>query len=561
MKKLFFTTFLLFNLTVICQTINDDETSLLKLHEFKDTNADSLYHYIKILRASPNKCHHILSYNAEAYHYYTLKEYNLARKNSEKAISLADKYLLDEPENSCIAHEKIDSFSRLFWIYKNLEEYKVAYEYIIKVSNLIDQEQSDSNRIFNKKIGIAFSKAVIKKELNLEEDSKEILLDALKKIATKEVLPNSLLYNNLIARKANIHNLMGENYLALGKKLNNIQFLDSASFYFEKAYKTALKFNPPHKDSELMYHLRKTDVLIVQKKYAEALELINTYKKVCNGANFRVFETLNKAICFHNLNEIDSAIVNASQFLNHKQTKKSKLITAYDILSNDYVIKNQLDSAYKYSKLTLQEFDRAREDKQKTYQLLYDNDLNKAKALNSLIVEKEKNKSFTYIILITLFFCFVLFLLNRFYKRKNHNKEKQVKNIKATIQNEDNLKVSYNLDEDFERKVIEIIENSDKNFEFLKPDFSINSLAKKLDTNSTYLSYVFNKNKQQTFKQYYNNKKLEYIIDRLENDPKYRKFTIQALGEEIGYTNASAFTRAFKKHTGVTPSTFLKELK
>ena len=37
-------------------------------------------------------------------------------------------------------------------------------------------------------------------------------------------------------------------------------------------------------------------------------------------------------------------------------------------------------------------------------------------------------------------------------------------------------------------------------------------------------------------------------------------YSIQALAEELGYTNASAFTRAFKKQIGVTPSVFLKSL-
>ncbi|WP_366943585.1 helix-turn-helix domain-containing protein [uncultured Polaribacter sp.] len=36
---------------------------------------------------------------------------------------------------------------------------------------------------------------------------------------------------------------------------------------------------------------------------------------------------------------------------------------------------------------------------------------------------------------------------------------------------------------------------------------------------------------------------------------------MKSLAEEIGYTNASAFARAFKKYKGITPSEYLKMLK
>ncbi len=72
-------------------------------------------------------------------------------------------------------------------------------------------------------------------------------------------------------------------------------------------------------------------------------------------------------------------------------------------------------------------------------------------------------------------------------------------------------------------------------------------LTKKLNTNTTYLSYIINKTKSKTLKNYITELKIEYLI----------KF----LTEEIGYTNASEFIRAFKKYKGVTPLEFIKTLK
>jgi AraC-like DNA-binding protein len=66
--------------------------------------------------------------------------------------------------------------------------------------------------------------------------------------------------------------------------------------------------------------------------------------------------------------------------------------------------------------------------------------------------------------------------------------------------------------------------------------------------------------KNKSFKQYITELKIEYLIKKLKLDKNYRKYTIKYLAEEIGYTSASAFTRAFKKHKGIIPSEFIKSL-
>ena len=42
---------------------------------------------------------------------------------------------------------------------------------------------------------------------------------------------------------------------------------------------------------------------------------------------------------------------------------------------------------------------------------------------------------------------------------------------------------------------------------------------------------------------------------------KFRKYTVQALGEEIGYTNGSSFSRSFKNYLGKTPKDYINSLK
>lgn len=86
-------------------------------------------------------------------------------------------------------------------------------------------------------------------------------------------------------------------------------------------------------------------------------------------------------------------------------------------------------------------------------------------------------------------------------------------------------------------------------------------MAKNLNTNTSYLSSIINQKKGKTFKQYITELRITYLIKLLNSDAKFKKYTIKALGQEIGYTNASAFSRAFKNYNGITPSEFIKTIK
>lgn len=297
-----------------------------------------------------------------------------------------------------------------------------------------------------------------------------------------------------------------------------------------------------------------------QNKYQKAIDLINNYKNINNGYNYLHREYFQKAICFHNLNNSDSAVYYSNKLLkNHKNCETSKLITIYDILSKEYNNLNKLDSAFKYSALTLEQFNLARNNKDKTFNLFYSNNFNKAQLLNQEIKEKEASKqkklTISFVALLITFFIITFYLLK---KEKEKKKELilMINNDKAV----ETEKKEYNIDEELENKILNEFTNAKKNLDFLKPDFSINYIADKLETNNTYVSFVFNKHHDESFKQYCTKLKINYVVEKLKSDKTFRKYSIQAIADEIGYTNASAFTRAFKKHIGVTPSAFLKTL-
>jgi YesN/AraC family two-component response regulator len=78
--------------------------------------------------------------------------------------------------------------------------------------------------------------------------------------------------------------------------------------------------------------------------------------------------------------------------------------------------------------------------------------------------------------------------------------------------------------------------------------------------NTKYLSAVIRKHKNFNFNQYINHLRINYIVDKLKNDPQYRKYKINHLAEITGYSSHSAFSLEFKKITGIHPSAFIKAL-
>lgn len=94
----------------------------------------------------------------------------------------------------------------------------------------------------------------------------------------------------------------------------------------------------------------------------------------------------------------------------------------------------------------------------------------------------------------------------------------------------------------------------------LRSDFGLQSAAKKIKTNTTYLSHVVNKNYGKSFSEYFNELKINHVINELMENETYRKYSTQGMAESVGYKSATSFTRSFKKRTGVTPVQFLKGL-
>jgi len=95
---------------------------------------------------------------------------------------------------------------------------------------------------------------------------------------------------------------------------------------------------------------------------------------------------------------------------------------------------------------------------------------------------------------------------------------------------------------------------------FRKKDLTVNRLAESFDTNYKYLSRVIHDHRGKNFIAYINDLRVDYIVRKLRDDPKLRRYTNSALAEEAGFSTAQHFVTAFKKSTGMPPGYFVEEL-
>lgn len=172
-----------------------------------------------------------------------------------------------------------------------------------------------------------------------------------------------------------------------------------------------------------------------------------------------------------------------------------------------------------------------------------------------------------FIVLLTYFLR--LIWLEKHYKEiaayieeMNSNKHNLDKNSVEQIMVEDNgNKHKLKISTDAEQQIISGLKEFEEREEFLQNDISLAYLASSLKMNTKYLSEVLNSKLNENFNGYINRLRIEYVVNKLKNNPEFLKYKISYLAELAGYTSHSSFTTAFKSVTGVTPTTFIGYLK
>jgi len=73
------------------------------------------------------------------------------------------------------------------------------------------------------------------------------------------------------------------------------------------------------------------------------------------------------------------------------------------------------------------------------------------------------------------------------------------------------------------------------------------------------LSAVINQVFKTNFNDFLNGHRVDHAKTLIQND-QAKMLTLEGLSEQCGFNNRNSFTAAFKKHTGQTPSDFIKTI-
>jgi AraC-like DNA-binding protein len=84
---------------------------------------------------------------------------------------------------------------------------------------------------------------------------------------------------------------------------------------------------------------------------------------------------------------------------------------------------------------------------------------------------------------------------------------------------------------------------------------SLDKVAKLASEPAYIVSQVINEKMEATFYDWIARYRVEEA-KKLLSDPKFKRYTIEQVAEEVGYNSKSAFNKAFKKFAGKTPSEF-----
>lgn len=201
------------------------------------------------------------------------------------------------------------------------------------------------------------------------------------------------------------------------------------------------------------------------------------------------------------------------------------------------------------------------------------NQLRKEKKSIEESLKYNKLRFFISIIFLGIFLVIAIMGFILFYKKQKNYKYKyeslmnnvhiyeEEKNIQEVIFKNVSKITEVGIPKDTVSNILKELEGFEQNKLFLQKDLTLAKLANSIQTNSSYLSKVVNTTKDKNFTSYINDLRIEYIVEALRINRKYRRYTIKALAEEIGFNNAESFSKAFYSKTGIYPSYFINKLK
>lgn len=538
--------------------------SLIKKNQWNLVHLKLLNENLKFKRISKYPLHyHLLIKLDSASVLYKQGKY----MDAKKAVLLSlDQVEIDKSDLSVLHYEGLKhiGITRLFYIEKRLGDISQGLKYLNAFSQGMDA-------VYKKKQIIFY--AVAHAELGNYKKSIELLNRHLKDIYSdsKNSLYSGFSKNEEIA---STYNTTGDTFIKWYKDTGREQLLDSAHHHYENAYRIMKSLPDFCVYSKALFMSRQANIELLKKQYNSSLLLYNTCEKdsVLMNKNFsRETVWLGKAEVYTFLKKTDSAFYYINKIFNEKLPTKctyENKLKIYHLLSINYENSNDSKNAYKFAKLSLAEINKKNIQAHSGNNFLGAYEKSEIKYASEETIKKNRENTLVLILFITILFISGVFYMKYHYNRK---KNRVFVEFQKKIEEKSNvpiqpvaLEMYGNLTVVIEDKLVDrILKNLDmleSKKKFLSNNFKLATIAKQLDTNTAYLSKIINDRKGMSFSEYVNDLRINYLLVELQHNPRFRKYTIQAISEEIGYKSTTTFIKAFKDRINMAPSEYIKSL-
>lgn len=429
---------------------------------------------------------------------------------------------------------------------------------------------ANTNENLDQQYQIKYFIAILKNNLGQNEESLKLF---------KSVVNY---YENKYQENKEYENEYIRSLYAYGSAFNTLEEYDSVQKINDKAIRLSLKTKDSIYYNRLL--LSAATVHYNKKEYKSSLDIIRKLQKL--GSNKRNNAATNNTInfllgrIFYKQKKVDSSLnylLKVDSFAFENNFFFPSIRENYELLIQHYEKEKNIKKQLFYI------------DKLLLVDSILDNDvkylssqINEEYSKPNLILEKQKiiesleKNNITKIVVLVILSLFVILLIIIIFRNKKKQKIYK-KRFQELLENKKSSEITLNKEHqeksnvDKEPKDIgisEIIVNDilknlkkfEENNDFLQSNISIAILAKRFKTNSKYLSKVINIHKDKSFSNYVNELRINYVVEELKINAKFRRYTIRAIANEIGFNTTEAFSKSFYKTTGIYPSFFMKQL-
>lgn len=548
-------------------------------------NYDQGLTFVKELLKSNNEEYLTFAHGAASY-LYQLKG-DTVKSDQSYAEALLHLKKIPESNKKVKIHSYLCNYRGLiYWKRHNYSQALSVYQEGIKLSSKIN----DVIQILKFKANMALlNESVGNFQLSIKIlKQNDAFLDKNESIYEKDQFQNA---------KSNTYTNLGNSYEGYyGKNRDKINLLDSAEYFYKKAISYSDKFE----DNKITSKLSLGNIYLFKKDYSNAEKIyydISFYSKQTNNAFLYQIANFNLGDLYFTLKKYDRALIFLKKVdslsVKNKTIDNSYFKSNY-IQAKIYSIKNEPELAYKHSKLYLDSYEKY-EGNLREEALEVNYKLGTADLSEEMLDVQEKYKYEVFwnkalkVFYVILVIGIVFFLIksirdkNKAHKKMNalieefkaNLEKKEIENVeidKAEIEkviieepelDEIQLKkenANLSIDEAKENKIVEKLLALEEKLEYLNADFTLSYVAKKIKTNTTYLSYVVNKRFGKSFGEYSDELKINYVINQMITNHLYRKYSTQAIAESVGFKNAVSFAKSFRKRTGVSPAQFASNI-